>query len=161
MVPLIEKAVVEDKKWMTDMEMVDCLAVSQSLPGVVAINTATYIGNSRRGLKGAICATVGVIMPSFIIILILASVLTSTGVSGNKYIQGAFEGIKAAVCGLLAVTTYRMGRRILKGIFPALIAAFCIIVVVVFKITVMWAILVSAVLGVVYHLIICKRGEKL
>lgn len=63
MLPLIQKAAVDDYKWLTEEEMVDCVAVAQAMPGVIAINTATYVGNRKRGFAGALFATLGVILP--------------------------------------------------------------------------------------------------
>ena len=71
MIPLIQDIVVDKKKWMTEEEAVDCIAVSQGLPGVIAINMATYIGQTKKGILGAIVATIGVILPSFIIIILV------------------------------------------------------------------------------------------
>lgn len=79
MIPLIQDIVVDKKKWMTEEEAVDCIAVSQGLPGVIAINMATYIGQTKKGILGAIVATIGVILPSFIIIILVIKVLAGIG----------------------------------------------------------------------------------
>ncbi|MEG0156707.1 MAG: chromate transporter [Anaerovoracaceae bacterium] len=155
MIPLIERLVVKDRQWLSEEEMVDCIAVSQSLPGVVAINTATYIGNSKMKVKGALAATFGVILPSFVIILIMATLLDAVG--RNPYLDGAFVGIKAAVCGLITVTAYNMGKKILKGVFPWAVAGVCFVVIAIFRITAIWAILAAAIAGVIYH---CLRTGK-
>ena len=99
MIPQIQQVVVKDKGWLSEEEMVDCIAVSQSMPGVIAINSATYIGRKTNGFSGAAAATTGVITPSFLIIILIVSFLGMVG--ENHYIQGAFVGIKAAVCGLI------------------------------------------------------------
>ena len=75
MIPLITKICVEDKKWIDEDEMLECVAISQTVPGIIAINTATYIGYKKGGISGAIWATIGVILPSFTIILALTNVL--------------------------------------------------------------------------------------
>ena len=69
MIPQIQQVVVEDRKWLTEEEMIDCIAISQSMPGVIAINSATYIGSRISGIKGALSATLGAVMPSFMIII--------------------------------------------------------------------------------------------
>lgn len=158
MIPLIEKEVVEKKKWMNEDDMVDCVVISQALPGVIAINAATYVGNKRYGVLGAIFATIGVILPSFIIILIFVNVLGIIG--DNHYIEGAFVGIKAAVCGLITVTCYRIGKRTLTGIFQWIVGGLCFIVIAFFGITTIWAILVSAIAGIIYNSFRLKRGVK-
>ena len=101
MIPQLQQIVV-DKKWLEEDEMIDCIAISQALPGIIAINAATYIGMKVRGFRGAMSATLGVILPSFVIIIAVVTLLDSIG--ENTYIQGAFIGIKAAVCGLILVT---------------------------------------------------------
>ena len=100
MIPLIQGIVVDQKKWMSEEEAVDCIAVSQALPGVIAINMATYIGQRKKGLSGALAATVGVMLPSFIIIILI--VLLLKGIGDNPYVEGALMGIKAAATGLIA-----------------------------------------------------------
>ena len=72
MIPQIQQVVVKDKGWLSEEEMVDCIAVSQSMPGVIAINSATYIGRKTNGFSGAAAATTGVIAPSFLIIILIA-----------------------------------------------------------------------------------------
>ena len=97
MLPLIQRTVVEDYQWMTEEEMIDCIAVTQAMPGVIAINAATYVGNKRKGFTGALSATLGVILPSFIVIIL--AVLFLGAIGENRYVDGAFTGIKAASCG--------------------------------------------------------------
>ena len=115
MIPQIQQLVVQDKKWMDEDEMLDCIAISQSMPGVIAINSATYIGKRIRGVKGSLAATLGVVMPSFIIIILAVTVLGAIG--ENKYILGAFVGVKAAVCGLILVTAVRLAKQSLSSVF--------------------------------------------
>ena len=85
MIPLIQGIVVDEKHWMTEEEAVDCIAVSQGLPGVVAINMATYIGHQKKGSGGALAATIGVILPSFVIIILIVKLLQ--GIGDNPYVQ--------------------------------------------------------------------------
>lgn len=146
MIPLIQRVVVEDRHWLTEEDMMDCITVSQSMPGVIAINTATYVGNRRQGLAGAIAATLGVILPSFLIIIIVVQCLGMAG--ENRFVTGAFRGIKAAVCGMILVTCFRLGRTSVRTALDWLIwiAAFCLIVFL--KVTAVWVILAGALLGV-------------
>ena len=81
MIPQIQQVVVKDKGWLSEEEMVDCIAVSQSMPGVIAINSATYIGRKTNGFSGAAAATTGVIAPSFLIIILIVSFLGMYGQS--------------------------------------------------------------------------------
>lgn len=158
MLPLIHKLVVDDKKWLSEEETVDCLAVSQALPGVIAINSATYIGKRLCGLAGAVSATLGVIMPSFIIIIAVVSLLGT--VSDNAAVEGAFIGVKAAVCGLIIVSAVRLGKKILKDPLTWVLAVMAFVMIAVFNITAVWAIIAGAVAGVIGQLIKGRRADS-
>lgn len=158
MIPQMQEVAVNKNKWMTDSEMIDCIAISQSMPGVVAVNSATYIGRRQKGFKGAAVATLGVIFPSFIIIILVAAVLGA--IDENTYIQGAFTGIKAAVCGLIAVTVVRMGKSVLVGALQWCLAAGSLIVVSLFDISAVWVIIAGIVIGIFYSLIKSAYLEK-
>ena len=158
MIPQLQYVVVEDKKWMGKEEMIDCIAVSQALPGVIAINAATYIGMRLRGLRGALSSTLGVVTPSFVIIILVVTLLENIG--ENTYVQGAFTGIKAAVCGLILVTVIRLGKTILKSWFSWLMAAAAFAVIILTGISVVWAILAGAVIGIVYNTVRLKMQGK-
>lgn len=157
MLPLIHKLVVDDKKWLSEEETVDCLAISQALPGVIAINSATYIGKKLCGITGAVVATLGVIMPSFIIIIGVVSLLGAVG--ENDLINGAFAGIKAAVCGLIIVSAVRLGKKILKNPLALVLAVMAFIMIAVFDITAVWAIVIGAVAGVIGQLVKSRGAE--
>lgn len=144
MIPQLQQ-IVSDREWLEDDEMIDCIAISQSLPGIIAINMATYIGMKLRGFKGALSATLGVILPSFIIIILAVTILDSIG--DNQYVQGAFIGVKAAVCGLIVVTVVRMGKKILRSVFAWVLAAMAFVAIIVFGINAIWVILAGAVIG--------------
>lgn len=161
MIPQIQQVVVKDKKWLDEEEMIDCIAVSQSMPGVIAINSATYIGKKTNGFRGALSATIGVVLPSFIIIILAVTFLGAIG--DNRYVQGAFTGIKAAVCALILVSAVRLGRQILKNWFQWILAAASFAAIGIFGITAVLAILAGAVFGIIYNVINAKqtgRGDK-
>ncbi len=98
MLPLIQEAVVANN-WIDESRVVDFIAVSESTPGPFAINISTYVGTEMGGFFGAVCATLGVVLPSFIIILIVAKFYEKY--KSNRYIQGAMTGLKPAVVGLI------------------------------------------------------------
>lgn len=156
MIPQLQQIVV-DKKWLEEDEMIDCIAISQALPGIIAINAATYIGMKVRGFRGALSATLGVILPSFVIIIAVVTLLDSIG--ENTYIQGAFIGIKAAVCGLILVTVVRMGKKILRSVFAWILAILSFIAIVGFGINAIWAILAGAIAGIVYNIVKLSGGQ--
>ncbi len=155
MIPQLQQIFVKDKGWLTEEDMIDCIAVSQALPGVIAINSATYIGLRRKGTLGAVSATLGVVTPSFAIIILAVSFLGFIG--DNSYIQGAFTGIKAAVCGLILVTVVRLGKQVLKSAFQWILAVLALIAIGVFGVTVIWPIIAGAVLGILHNAIALKR----
>lgn len=155
MIPQLQE-IVRDRGWLEDDEMIDCIAISQSLPGIIAINMATYIGMKLRGFKGALAATLGVITPSFVIIILAVTVLDSIG--DNTYIQGAFIGVKAAVCGLIIVTVARIGKKTLRSVFAWALAVLAFVAIIVFGINAIWVILAGAVMGIIYNSI--KIGKE-
>jgi chromate transporter len=95
MLPMLQKEVVEEKKWATSEELLDYYAVSQATPGIIAVNTATLVGYKVRGKIGAFFATLGVVFPSFIIIMVIATFLQN--LSKYAVVQHAFSGIRVAV----------------------------------------------------------------
>lgn len=101
MIPLVRELVL-DNNWLTEPEFYDFIGVCESTPGPIAINMATYIGANEGGILGSICATLGIVLPSFIIILIIAMI--SKKFIKNKYVQRALTGIKAVVLGLILST---------------------------------------------------------
>jgi len=152
MLPLLQGIMVEDKGWMTEEEMVDCVAVSQSMPGVIAVNAATYIGNSKKGVVGALAATIGVILPSFVIIIL--AVLFLGVIGDNQYINGAFTGIKAASCALILYAAWKLGKQVLRAKMDFAIAFIAFILIIALDVTALWVIIMGAVAG------ICLRGYR-
>ncbi len=148
MLPLMQDIVVEKKGWMSEEECLDCIAVSQGLPGVVAINMATYIGQQKKGFAGALCATTGVILPSFIIIILIVELLQ--GIGENSYVQGALTGIKAAVVGLIGCAAYKVGKKVLKGPFQWIMAAGSFAAIGLFGVNAVYMILLGIAAGILY-----------
>ena len=110
MLPIMEREFVENKKWISKEEYVDIVAVSQSFPGVLAVNTSTFIGKKILGLRGAFIAVLGVCLPSFFIILLIAHFFNEF--RSNFYVDLAMHGINAAVPALIIVAT----RSLLKSV---------------------------------------------
>ena len=148
MVPLIQGIVVDEKHWMTEEEAVDCIAVSQGLPGVIAINMATYIGHQKKGIPGAVTATLGVILPSFIIIILIIKILS--GIGDNRFVNGALTGIKAAATGLIMFSAYKLGKQVLKGWFQVALALCAFAAIVLLDVNAIWPIVGGIILGLIY-----------
>ena len=101
MIPLVRETVLENG-WLTEAQFYDFIGVCESTPGPIAVNMATFVGSDQAGVFGSICATLGVVLPSFIFILIIAMI--SGKFLKNKYVQRALKGIKAVVLGLIIST---------------------------------------------------------
>lgn len=112
MLPIMEREFVETKKWISKDDYVDILAVAQSFPGVLAVNTSTFIGRRLFGLKGAFAAVIGVSLPSFLIILLIAIFFMEF--RSNYYVDLAMKGINAAVPALIIVATRSLMRSVRK-----------------------------------------------
>lgn len=159
MIPQLQQIFVKDKGWLTEEDMIDCIAISQALPGIIAINSATYIGLRRTGVLGAVAATLGVVTPSLVIIILVASALEFAG--GNSYIQGAFAGIKAAVCGLILVTVVKMGKQILRSAFQWILAIAAFAAIILFGVSVVWVVIAGAICGIIYNGIRMRKAEEI
>ncbi len=109
MLPLIQGETVS-RGWVSESDIVNFVAVSESTPGPFAINMATYIGTDEGGILGAICATLGVVLPSFIIILIVAKCYEKF--KANRFVAGAMTGLKPAVVGLIAAALLSIAKTI-------------------------------------------------
>lgn len=109
MIPFIEETVLRHG-WMSTTELVDFIAVSESTPGAFAVNISTYIGSEVGGLAGALCATAGLVLPPFIVILAIAGVYER--LKKNPMVQGAMLGLKSTVVGLIAATVLSVGIEV-------------------------------------------------
>ena len=99
MLPMIQKEIVEEKKWATEEEVLDYYAVGQCTPGIIAVNTATFIGQKKQGVIGGIAATLGVITPSLIIITTIAAFISNF--ADLAIVKNAFAGVRVCVCVLI------------------------------------------------------------
>ena len=120
MLPLVEKEVIDKKGWTDKEEILSIYALAQSVPGVIAVNTSLILGNRLAGVKGAVAAGAGVILPSLIVIVAIAAFFSQ--IQDNFYILQAFSGIRAAVVGLVAAAAVRIARPALKDRPAVLIA---------------------------------------
>lgn len=113
MLPILQREVVEKRKWATDEELTDYFAIGQCTPGIIAVNTATFIGHKYKGVLGGVLATLGVVFPSLIIITIIAAFLQNF--ASYPVVAHALAGINAAVVALIAVSVVKLGKTTLKG----------------------------------------------
>ncbi len=120
MLPVIEREIVEQRQWLSTEEFVDVLAIAQSGPGAIAINTAILTGHKLLGLKGVAAATAGVVAPSFLIILSIAALLPQAGQS--PILNGFFQGVRPAVVALIAAAAIKLGQKLLVDKFSLALA---------------------------------------
>ena len=146
MLPLLQREIVEKKSWVSQQELLDCFALSQCTPGVIAVNSATYVGYRRKGAIGGIFATMGVILPSLVIICLLAGVLDQ--LAHYPMVVSAFAGIRIAVAALVTATLWKLYRKGVKGAFGnGLMAAALVLSLVGFN--PVWIVLAAVVLGLI------------
>lgn len=119
MLPMIQKEVVEKHQWASEDEVMDYYAIGQCTPGVIAVNTATFIGYKVKGIAGGIVATLGVVCPSIIIISIIAAFLTNF--QDIPVVQHALSGIRISVCVLMSVSIYKLAKKGIKNIFSVIL----------------------------------------
>lgn len=147
MLPMLERELVIKRPFVTMEEIMDYFAVGQCTPGIIAVNTATFIGFKRKGVLGGIFATLGVVCPSVIIIISLASVLKL--VAGNEIAESAFRGISVAVCALIIQAILKLMKTGIKDAFTLGIAIGAFLAVFLLDVSPIIVILVTAVIGVV------------
>ncbi len=109
MLPILQREVVENKHWATEEELMDYFAIGQCTPGVIAVNTATFIGQKTKGIPGGILATLGVVFPSLVIISALAGVIEAF--SHLAWVQHAFGGIRICVCVLIVNAVAKLYKK--------------------------------------------------
>lgn len=129
MISIIEREIVDRHHWIEKDEFLDLLAVAQSLPGILAVNIATAVGDRLRGMKGSVLAAAGTILPSFLIILLIAVFLTPDMIKNNRVISSIFMGIRPAVVALIiapVITSARAAKLTLKTIWIPLVVALMI-----------------------------------
>ncbi len=158
MIPLIQKEVVENKKWASDDDLLEIIAIAESTPGPIAINTATFIGYRVAGFFGSFFATFGVVLPSFLIIFFLSFVLREFG--DNRYVVYAFKGIRAGVLALIIKALYTMYRQIPKNAFSYVLMGLVFVLTAFLKVDAFYCLIGCAVCGVISSLIAKRRSKQ-
>lgn len=158
MLPMLQKEVVETHKWATEQELLDYYAVGQATPGIIAVNTATFIGYKEKGILGAIFATSGVVFPALIIIMSIAGFIDSF--SDLNIVQHAFSGIRVAVGVLILNALVKMVKGSVKDILGIILFVATFIISIVFNISVVYIVVASALIGIISDFVNRKRGIK-
>ena len=158
MIPLIQRETVENKKWISDEDILEIVAIAESTPGPIAINAATFIGWRVAGFGGALAATVGVVLPSFAIITAISFVLSAF--QDILWIRYAFNGIRAGVLALIVKALWSMYKQSPKGIFAYLIMFGAFAVTAFLPVNVVFVILFCAAAGIVQALVVGRRNKR-
>lgn len=155
MLPMLEKELVTKHKWTTMEEISNYFAIGQCTPGVIAVNTATFIGYKRKKDIGGIVATLGVVSPSVIIILIFAHILQIC--FEYQIVRSAFLGISVAVCSLLVQSLFKLAKSGIKDTYTAIVAIISAVLSVFLKLSPILIVLVTAIVTLIYKYIVNKK----
>lgn len=158
MLPLMDKEFVEKRNWMSESDMVDVVAIVQSVPGIIAVNMAILIGQRTAGLPGVLAASIGVVIPPVVVIVMIAALLFQ--LSGNGTADHIFMGVRAAVSALILLSVIKMSKSILKSPVPIVIAFLGFLLLVVFDVDAVGLIIVSAFAGLLISGIQYLRLKK-
>ncbi len=155
MIPLIQREAVDHRKWVTEEDILDIVAIAESTPGPIAINSATFVGYRAAGVLGSAAATFGVVLPSFVLILALSFVLQQF--QEVRAVQYAFRGIQAGVLALLVKALYTMYKKAPKGWAAYVVMGGSFIATAILNINVLFVIIGCAVFGLVTALLAERR----
>ncbi len=159
MLPMLQKEVVENRKWATEEELLDYYAVGQCTPGIIAVNVATFIGHKEKGVLGGIMATLGVVAPSFFIILLLAAVIRNF--ADNVYVAHALAGIRVAVAALVVNAVIKLWKKGVKDLLGIAIFLLVFLLSVFLSLSPIWVVIGAIVLGLLYgQFAPKKKGEE-
>ena len=158
MLPMLQREVVERYGWATEEELTDYFAIGQCTPGVIAVNTATFVGYKRRGVLGGICATLGVVAPSLVIITVIAAFLQNF--ADNPYVQDAFAGIRVCVCVLILRAVEKLWKKSVVDRPSLAVCALVFISSAFLDLSPIALVLLAGVAGVVLKALAQKGGDR-
>ena len=158
MLPMLQKEVVEENKWATEEELLDYYAVGQATPGIIAVNTATFVGYKEKGVLGAAFATFGVVFPSLVIIMVIAGFIDNF--SDLEVVQYAFSGIRIAVGVLILNALIKLMKGSVKNILGVILFVATFIASSFLDISVVYIIIAAGLVGIISDYVKRKRGSK-
>lgn len=148
MIPVMEREFIDRRAWLTAEDMVDTLALVQSMPGVIAVNMALMIGYRTAGIPGAMTAAAGVTLPPFLVILAVAAFFRT--LSSSETMSHIFRGVRAAVCALILLSAVNMGKKLLKAPFPWFTAVLSFLIFLLLpQVNVVYVILAAGIAGLI------------
>ena len=156
MLPILRREIVEKRGWATDEEMMDYFAIGQCTPGVIAVNTATFIGHKKRGVLGGIVATLGVVFPSFLLISLLAGIIRSF--SHLAWVKNAFAGIRVCVCILIFNSVLKLLKKAVIDVWTLLIFLLILALSLLTELSPVIFVLISGLCGVIVKVLEVRRS---
>ena len=158
MISFIEREVVDNKKWISKKDMSNIITIGESTPGPIAVNVASYVGNNVCGIIGAVSATLGVVLPSFLIILFLSTVLNS--LQDNTIFKNAFFGIRVGIIALIINALISLYKQCSKDIYSYILMIGALISVVLFKVSSIIVLICCAIIGLILHISGIRKEKK-
>ena len=149
MLPILEHEIIDRRKWMNEEEMLDLYALAQCTPGVIAVNTATKTGYKVKGVLGALFSTLGVILPSFIIVIIISTVLDNF--SAIEAVQNVLSGIRIAACAMMVNTLIKLAKAGIKDIIGIILFIAVFLASFFLKVSPVWCVLAAIFIGIFSH----------
>ena len=148
MLPMLEREIVNKHKWSTNEELLNYFAIGQCTPGIIAVNTATFVGYKQKGVAGGVAATLGVISPSIVIIVLIAMLLENF--MDILWVQHAFAGIRVAVCALIVSSVVKLAKSNLKKWWHIALAIVGFVVVALLGLSPIWVVVACAALSFIF-----------
>ena len=149
MIPIIQKEIVDNKRWVEEDEFLDTIAISQGSPGPIAVNVSIFVGYKLKGFKGALACALGTILPSFLIILLIATVFFQY--RNNPIIEKVFLGIRPAVVALIVSAVYRLARQSKFGYKKISISVITALIIIVLSISPIYLILAGGMGSILFY----------
>lgn len=158
MLPVMQKEFVDKRHWLSENDMLDTIALVQSLPGIIAVNMSSILGYRIAGIFGALSATLGVVLPPFLTIVCIAYFLFNF--MELAAIQHVFFGIRAGVCAMIFASVCKLGKKNLTGAFEIIVALVGFFALLLFNANILWLIAASALAGIAFTAATLLRARK-
>ena len=155
MIPIIEREIVEGKKWMDENDVLDMLAIAESTPGPLAVNSATFVGYKMGGALGSAVATIGLAVPSVTIICILSAFITQF--QENAWFQYVFKGIRSGVLVLMLNAVIKFGKKCPKKVLSYIMLAAAFIIAVFTNVDIAFVLLGAGIIGILHQVFVAKE----
>lgn len=157
MLPMIEREIVEKRKWVTNEDIIECYSIGQITPGIISVNAATLVGYRVGGFFGAVAATIGIIAPAIMLVSILASIILQF--YNDPIVVHALAGIQIGVCVLLVGTVYKMATASIRDLFSFIVFVVVLVIMIFTNISVVYIVSVAVLFGLIITVVKSKIGN--